>query len=197
MTNLKNIKEKMGPVTEISISSFIDRHRYAEGYLRRLLLIGLRLNSVQYKQAQKIIELTFMNISALLEKVFILISPHKFTLKDARIKYPHFATSIDLFLKFTSPYRNMLIHGVMDIVPDLELLEYLCRADRQFLIEFEKLLKSEFGRSAFDEPRQWGAQIGKLEEDLPAVIKRLKLGKVLAGKPMPFNEAKSRLEELL
>ena len=197
MAYLKSIKEMMGPVTEISVSSFIDRHRYAEGYLRRLLLIGLRLNAVQYKQAQKIIELTFMNIHALLEKIFILLSHHKFTFEEARTKYPDFATLIDLFLKFTSPYRNWLVHGVIDTIRDPELLECMCRADRQVLIEFEKVLKSEFGRSAFDEPRQWGAQVGKPEEDLPAVIKRLRLGAVLAGKPMPFNEAKSQLEELL
>ena len=197
MAYLKSIKEMMEPVREISVRSFIDRHRYAEGYLRRLLLIGLRLNAVQYKQAQKIIELSFLNIHALLEKAIILISHHKINFKGALAKYPDFATSINLFLNFTSPYRNWLVHGVMDNIGNLELLEYLCRADRQFLIEFEKLLKFEFGRSAFDEPRQWGAQIGKPEENLPTVIKRLKLGKILAGTPMPFNEAKARLEQLL
>ena len=197
MAYLKKIKEKMGPVTELSVSSFIERHRYAEGYLRRLLLIGLRLNAVQYKQAQKIIELTFLNNNALLEKVFILLSRKKFTLKEAKLKYPDFATSIDLFLKFTSPYRNWLVHGVIDTIHDLELLECLCRADRQFLIEFEKLLKSEFDRSALDAPGHWGALKGKKEEDLQAVIKRLKLGSVFRGTPMSIPEAKKLLKVLL
>ncbi|MBL7178159.1 MAG: hypothetical protein ISS66_20235 [Desulfobacteraceae bacterium] len=197
MVYLKKIKEKMGPVTELSVSSFIDRHRYAEGYLRRLLLIGLRLNAVQYKQAQKIIEFSYMNAPALIEKLFILISHRTFTFKEATTKYSNFAASTDLFLKFTSPYRNWLVHGVIDTIYDLQLLEYLCRADRQFLIEFEKLLKSEFNRSAFDAPGDWGAQKGKQKEDLPAVIRRLRLGTVLRGTPMSITEAKKRLEALL
>ncbi len=126
MAYLKSMKEKMGSITEISVPSFIDRHRYAEGYLRRLLLIGLRLNGVQYKQAQKIVELSFLNNRALLEKVFILLSQHEFTLKQAKTKYSRFATSIDLFLNFTSPYRNLLIHGILDTIQDLKLIEYLC-----------------------------------------------------------------------
>ncbi len=73
----------------------------------------------------------------------------------------------------------------------------ICRTDRQFLIEFEQLLKSEFGRSAFDEPGQWGAKKGKPEQDLNAVIMRLKLGKVVAGTPMSLNEAKKLLDVLL
>ena len=186
----------MEPVTELSVSSFIDRHRYVEGYLRRLLLIGLRLNAVQYKQAQKIIEFTFLNTPALIEKSFALISHQKFTFKEATTKYSNFATSTDLFLKFTSPYRNWLVHGVLDTIHDLELLECLCRADRQFLIEFEKLLNAEFNRSAFDEPGRWGARKGKKEENLPALIKRLRLGKVLKGTPMSVRVAKKRLEQL-
>ena len=118
MVYLKKIKEKMGPVTELSVSSFIDRHRYAEGYLRRLLLIGLRLNAVQYKQAQKIIEFTFLNTPALIEKLFDLISHQTFIFKEAKTKYPDFAISAGLFLKFTSPYRNWLVHGVYDTVHD-------------------------------------------------------------------------------
>ena len=135
MVYLTRIKEKMVPARECSATTFIDLHRYVEGYLRRLLLIGLRLHTVQYKQAQKIIEFTVLSKPALIEKSFALLSHHKFTFQQARKKYPSFAISIDLFFKFTSPYRNWLVHGVYDTIHDPELLECLCRADRQFMIE--------------------------------------------------------------
>jgi len=186
----------MEPARECSATSFIDLHRYVEGYLRRLLLIGLRLHAVQYKQAQKIIELTFLNKPALIEKSFALISHHTFTYHQAKKKYPSFAISTDLFFRFTSPYRNWLVHGVYDTIHDSELLEYLCRADRQFMIEFEKVLKAQFNRSAFDKPGKWGARKGQKEGDLPALIRRLRLGTVLKGTPMSVTEARKRLEKL-
>jgi len=86
---------------------------------------------------------------------------------------------------------------VLDTIHDLELLECLCRADRQFLIEFEKLLNAEFNRSAFDKPGRWGARKGRQNEDLPALIRRLRLGTVLKGTPISVKEAKKRLEVLL
>lgn len=196
MVFLKNIKEKMKPISQFSEILFIELHRYVEGYLRRLLLIGLRLHEVQYKQAQKIIELTFLNKRALIEKSFTLISYGTFALKQAKKEYPRFAISADLFFNFTSPYRNWLVHGVHDNIHDPELLECLCRSDRQFIIEFEKILRDQFHRSAFDKPGDWGAQKGKKEENIPALIKRLGLKKVLKGAPMSLTEAKNRLEKL-
>ncbi len=197
MVYLKNIKERLRTARGCSVPSFVELHRYVEGYLRRLLLIGLRLHEVQYRQAQKIIEFSFLNSFALVEKSFLLLSYHTFTLNQAKKKFPKFATSTDLFFKFTSPYRNWLVHGVYDTIHDSELLECLCLADRQFIIEFEKVLKDQFNRSAFDKPGDWGARRGKREEDLPALIRRLHLGKVLKGAPMSITAAKKRLEPLL
>jgi len=79
---------------------------------------------------------------------------------------------------------------------DPELLEYLCRADRQFIIEFEKVLKAQFNRSAFDKPGEWEARKGEKEEDLPALVKRLRLAKAIKGPPMSVTEAKKRLKQL-
>jgi len=76
---------------------------------------------------------------------------------------------------------------------DPELLEYLCRADRQFIIEFEKVLKAQFNRSAFDKPGEWGTRKGEKEEDLPALVKKLRLAKALKGPPMSVNRSSSKL----
>jgi hypothetical protein len=196
MAYLRTIREKMRPVTEVSILSFIDRHRCVEGYLRRLLLIGLRLNAVQYRQAQRIIQSSRLFMPDIMKKSIDLISRNRFSFKEAKTKYPEFATATDLFMKFTSPYRNLLVHGIIDTIHELQLLQDLCQADRQFLLQFEKFLQAEFNKSAFDKPTTWGAQKGRQNEELPVVIKRLGLGKVFKGRPMSIVEARKRLEIL-
>lgn len=54
-------------------SEFFDIHRYIEAYIKRILLIGLRLNTVKYKESTIIVESTYLNTASLIEKVFFLL----------------------------------------------------------------------------------------------------------------------------
>jgi len=89
----------------------------------------------------------------------------------------------ELFLKFTVPYRNRLAHGTIEELTDQELVEWLCHINRSFFEEFEKMLKSEFGQSAFYEPGAWGAKRG-ISEEIEGTVKKLRLGSIV---PVPMQ----------
>ena len=58
----------------------------------------------------------------------------------------------------------------------------------------ESILKKEFGHSAFEKPKNWGAKRG-VEEDMKETISRLKLGKEVE-KPIEIEIAKKKLLQL-
>jgi hypothetical protein len=176
-------------------SEFFDIHRYTEAYIKRILFISLRLNEVKYEESRKIIESTYLNTANLIEKVLFLIdqsgNKQQKVVNELKERYKDFFTLKELLLKFSSKYRNWLAHGTIDELKNPELINYLCHVNKSFFNEFEILLKHEYGHSAFDMPRDWGAKRGK-DEDIEESAKRIGLGRIL-DQPMALKVVKNRL----
>jgi len=179
-----------------SSSEFFDLHRYIEAYIKRILLIGLRLNGIKYKQSTIIVESTYLNTANLIEKVLFLLdqSDSKQNIIIEKLKKNHvdFFVLKELLIKFSSKYRNWLAHGTIIELKDTELINYLCHVNKSFFKEFEKLLKIEFSHSAFEKPGDWGG----MEEDIETAAKRLGLGKIL-DKPLTLQTVINRLSNTI
>ncbi len=193
MISLKKLKEKLlsNQSSEFKPSEFLLLHRYSEAYLKRVLLIGLRLRGAQYESSKKIVENTYLTTKALIPKCMVLLMRDGTKQKDVEkmllSKYPDFIDLQNLFLEFTSKYRNILAHGLIDEIKDAELLDTLCLTNKRFIQCFERVLQSEFGHSAFDTPKCWGAIRG-LAEDIEKTVSRLRLGSI-TSKPMTLAKA--------
>jgi hypothetical protein len=176
-------------------SEFFDIHRNIEAYIKRILLIGLRLNGIKYKEATTIVESTYINTAKLIEKVLFLLDQSKSNQQqviiELKIKHKEFFVLKELLLKFSSKYRNWLAHGTISELKHPELIRYLCHINKSFFKEFESLLKIEHGNSAFDKPRDWGAKRG-VDEEIGTSAKRLGLGKIL-DQPMTLQAVKKLL----
>ena len=177
---------------------FLNLHRYTEAYVKRVLLIGLRLNGVKYEESRKIVESTFLNTGQLIEKVLFLLdqsgAKQGDVIQQFKNKYADFFELKELVLKFSAKYRNWLAHGAIDVLKDDELIKHLCHVNRLFFREFEKLLIQEYGRSAFDKPGDWGAKQG-ISEPIEKSAKRLGLGKIL-DQPLTLAAVKSSLTKI-
>ena len=173
--------------TQNTSEEFFKTHRYLEGYIKRVFLIGLRLQGVQYENSVKIVEGTYIPTGALIEKVLYILSCDAGTQQDTilRLKttHPNFFKLKELFLKFTAPYRNRLAHGTIEELKDQDLVDWLCHINRSFFEEFEKMLNNEFGQSAFYEPGAWGAKRG-IPEEIESTVKKLRLGSIV---PVPME----------
>jgi len=176
---------------------FLRLHRYLEGYIKRVMLIGLRLKGVQYENSRKILEITYINTANLIDKVLVLLdqsdSKHNAVIKNLRKTHWAFFELKDLVLKFTSVYRNRLVHGTIGELKDQGLIDYLYHVDRSFYREFEQLLKSEYGHSAFERPGDWGAKNG-IQEKIENTVKRLALGS-LVKEPMSLRQVIVKLDK--
>jgi len=200
MISLNKLKEKLlsDQTSEFQSDEFLLLHRYAEAYLKRVLLIGLRLRGVQYKSSVIIVENTYLTTRALIPKCMMLLM-HGST-KQADVekmllsKYPDFQKLQKLFLEFTSKYRNILAHGLIDEIKDAELLGTLCLSNKRFIQCFESVLQNEFGHSAFDPPKNWGAIRGRVEV-IEKTVSRLRLGSI-TSKPMALVSAQSILTKV-
>ena len=180
MIFLKKFKQYLAETPEyLSSDVFLKMHKYVEGYLRRLELIGLRLNNVQYKSAQELISLTYLNNRALLQAVFKLLSKGNKRLEELEATYPDLKILIKLFFEFSSIYRNRLVHGVLEEIHDEETLKYCYLVDKSFVLELERVLELEFGHSAFDKPKKWGATTIRSTETIDQIRRRLKLGSLV------------------
>lgn len=111
-------------------SEFFDIHRYIEAYIKRILLISLRLNDVKYKEATRIVESTYINTTNLIEKVLFLLdqssSKQNQVIANLKKKHNDYFELKELLLKFSSKYRNWLAHGTIGELKDPELIRYLC-----------------------------------------------------------------------
>lgn len=176
-------------------SEFFDVHRYIEAYVKRVLLISLRLNDIKYKEATTIVESTYLNTAKLIEQVLFLLDRSSTkqiqVIANLKKKYKDFFELKELVLKFSSKYRNWLAHGTIDELKDPELVRYLCHVNKSFFKEFENLLKNEYGHSAFDKPGDWGAKRG-LTETIEKSANRVGLGKIL-DQPLSLQVVKNRL----
>lgn len=196
MISMSQIKSGLASRRVDYISSeFFDIHRYTEAYIKRILFIGLRLNSVKYEESTIIVKRTYLNTANLIEKVLFMIDQtddnQRKVIDRLKQKYEDFFILKDLLLEFSSKYRNWLAHGEISELKDAELINLLCYVNKSFFKEFENLLKSEYKHSAFDKPGDWGAKRG-IEEGIEKTAHRLGLGKIL-DQPLTLQVVKNRL----
>lgn len=183
MIHLNNLKKLIltypqNPNTD----DFIKIHKGVEGYIRRLLFVGLRINGVKYETSLEVINMSYLNNRELLKKTIELLTKNTKTLTDFESKNNDFKELENLFFDFTSIYRNRVIHGIFEKISDQIVLKHCYYIDMYFIIEFESTLKSLGYKSAFDQPNVWGALRSTSSETFDHVIKRLKLGR-LSKKP--------------
>lgn len=196
MISIKQIKSVLSSNKCTNTSDdFFNSHRYIEGYIKRVYLIGLRLKGVQYKNSVKIIEGTYIPTASLIDKVLFLLNENdgkqQQYISSLKISHPEFFQMNDLVSKFTAPYRNRLAHGTIEELKDQELVNWLCHINRSFFKLFEILLIKEFGHSAFDEPRKWGAKRG-VPEKIEDTVNNLKLGNIVT-EPMSLASVQKSL----
>ena len=158
-------------------------------------MIGLRLKGVQYNNAVKIIEGTYINTGSLIEKVLFLLNQtggkQQQVITSLKNSHPEFFQMNELVLKFTAPYRNRLAHGTIEELKDQKLVNWLCHINRSYFKEFESLLQKEFGHSAFEAPGKWGAKRG-VQEQVEDTVKNLKLGSIIS-EPISLSSVQKSL----
>jgi len=174
---------------------FFKTHTHLEAYIKRVMLIGLRLRGVQYENSVKIVESTYITTANLIGIVLWLVDRSgknkKDILVDLENKYPDFFALKNLVLMFSAIYRNRLAHGTIAELHDQSLIGLLCHVNRSFFLAFEKLLTSEYGHSAFNKPGDWGALPG-FPESIDKTVKRLSLGSIVKA-PMTVVDVKNIL----
>ncbi|OQA93942.1 MAG: hypothetical protein BWY27_00008 [Bacteroidetes bacterium ADurb.Bin234] len=144
----------------ISDEYFIKLHITLEGYLKRLLFIGLRTKDVQYKTAQESITKYHEILPNMISKIWLILG---IDYKNDLLKFGKYKILEEYVLNFTSKYRNYRVHGIYDEIKDHELLRCLILIDKAFINEIEKYLKTKKMPSAFDEPKKWGAKVSKIK----------------------------------
>lgn len=164
--------------TDPTEEDFINIHKGVEGYIRRLLLIGLRLNNVKYSTAQEVIKMSYLNNRDLFKKTIELVTKKTKTISDFEAANPDLKELMDLFFDFTSILRNRILHGVDEKIHNAIALKHAYYIDKYLVDEMEASLSTFGFKSAFDEPNKWGALTVKSTETFSAVITRLKLGKL-------------------
>lgn len=177
MISLQKLKvlKTLSPVSPTS-DEFIKIHKGVEGYMRRLLFIGIRLNNVKYSTALEVINLSYLNNPELIKKCIVLVSCTRHNITDFETQNPDLKVLLDLFFTFTSIYRNRLVHGIYEKIDNQELLKHCYYIDKYLITEFETTLYQLGYKSAFDSPTEWGATKIQSYETFDQVITRLKLG---------------------
>lgn len=173
-------------------SEIVLTEQAVETYFMRLILIGLRLKGVSYKQAQEIIMNKFVKTDTALDVALNLIDNRKapIVLEKESIK-----TISSLFMKFSRPYRNKLEHSGVGGITDTEIIRTCININTAFIREMDYQITSEMGHSAFVEPKEWGARrSGRIFTDTE--IDNLKLGGK-ACRPIKKEEASRKLNEFL
>jgi len=195
MVSLKNLKKVLFEEPEsLDSDLFLRNHKYLEGYFRRCILIGLRINNVKYQTAQNVISLTYQNNRQLLDTIFLLLSKNNKTLISIKNKHADFKELLKLFFDFTSIYRNRLVHGVINKIHDDQVLKYCYLIDKYLMLEFERVLKIEFSKSVFDKPKDWGAKTIRSKETIEQIRLRLQLGKLVKD-PLKIETVKRNISK--
>lgn len=178
--------------------SFIQVHRHLEGYFKRVLFIGLRINGAQYSTGQAIIHSVHMDVTSQITKAIALVDrrsdSHGKIIDAAKTKYKSLFTLIELFQNFSARFRNRITHGIVTEIRDSAILESLIRVDQLLFMEFEAMLMAEHGHSALQMPKDWGARRGT-KESTDSLIKRLNLGKI-SLQPMAIKDVHNALTEI-
>jgi len=179
MINLNNLRNLIAQNPQsLTTDDFIKIHKNVEGYIRRLLLIGLRINGVKYETSMEVIKMSYLNNKDLIKTTIDLITKGTKNLSDFETTNSDFKELLELFFDFTSIYRNRVIHGVYENINDQLILKHCYFIDKFLIEEFEQTLKSLNFKSAFDKPTDWGAIRSTSTESINQIISRLKLGRL-------------------
>jgi hypothetical protein len=175
------LKDILGaPNPPKTTDSFILVDRHLEGYFKRVLFIGLRVNGAQYSTSQSIIHSVHMDVASLIKKAIVLVDGRSDCYREiidaAEAKHKSLFALIELFQNFSARFRNRIAHGIISEIRDPAILESLIRVDQLLFKEFETMLMAEYGHSALQMPKDWGARRGT-KESTDSLIMRLKLGK--------------------
>ena len=163
----------------ISTEQFMRVHCCAEAMFRHLLLIGLRLQKVQYKVAAEISETYYTHRRRAHLKTIIKYCGLSY---NDLLAFGNLNELLDLYWDYTSRYRNRLAHGLdIDYPNHKKLLKQLIAIDKRLIDEFEVFFTSKGKPSLLDEPKKWGAVKGD-KADVEKICKKL-LGKGLPQKP--------------
>lgn len=173
-------------------SEIVLTEQAVEAYFMRLILIGLRLKGVSYKQAQEIIMNNYVKTETALSVALNLINKDN---AQAVLEKESIKTISTLFMKFSRPYRNKLEHSGVGGITDTEIIRTCININTAFIREMEYQITNEMGHSAFAEPKEWGAR--RSERILTdAEIDNLKLGG-RASRPIKKEEASRKYKEFL
>jgi len=154
-----------------------------------LLLIGLRLQGLQFKDAEAISESYYTNRRR--EHLKIIVEFCGLNYKEL-LSFKNFNELLELFFQFTSRHRNRLMHGVALVYTDEELLKLLISIDKKFIQDLEAFLKHAGKPSFFDPPGKWGAVRGK-KADINEICKKLLGGKM----PLPPTYNKKKASDVM
>ena len=154
---------------EVSDDYFLKQHFYMEGFFKRLLFIGLHLNSVQYKTAQDVITTYHESLEKMIERAWTLSG---FDYKNDVSEYGNYKNLEGYFVKFTAKYRNYRVHGIYDEIKDNELLLLLVTINSKYFKVCNDYISNKGKPSVFNEPKNWGATRGN-KEDVAQVYSRL------------------------
>ena len=185
---LKDFKNILNDET-ISCEQFLRIHCCVEELFRRLLLIGLRLQGVQYKESELISENYYNRDQN--EKLKLALKYCNINYQDL-LKYNNFNELQMLYLKFTCRHRNKLMHGVALTYNDNDLLKLLITVDRSFILEIESFFEHIKKPSIFAKPSKWGAKKG-IKKDASKIYKEL-LGKNM---PLPHEYTKNKVNLIM
>lgn len=202
---LEKLLSKDLEIERINISDFLELHKDIEGYFRRLLYISLRLKGLSDDFSKKITSRCTLNSNEVLTKSFDFIGQkktningEKMTSKSIEDKYDRFKTLFRYYKNYSTRYRNLYLHGIVENIGEDEIrLSYI--VEKKLLLEIEKILKREYGKSAKDTPTNWGAtRINKSKnapENMVKKMKELKLGE-MGDTPVTKKTLKDGLKKI-
>ena len=193
LDNLKQYTEIYPNEKDITPELFIYLHAAVEGYFKRLLFIGIRINEVQYKIAQDVLAMLTLQKNQCWDNAIALLN-----IKNLFNNSECFREIYTLFNNFSSRYRNWFVHGINENLPP-EILKMCVEVDITLIKVIEGILKANGKPSAFQTPTEWGARVVMVEEEPEEVINRLGLGNV-GNLPLIEEEAKqkfNRVKELI
>jgi hypothetical protein len=174
----------------LTAQDVIAAHRAAEHYVRRLFFVALRVNDVQYQSAENIVELTRQTTYfQVFTKSIVLLLP-TLTAPDSSKKQldfdafmaqqPDLSPLFNAFIAFATPVRFRLAQG-NDEENRAAAYRLAYHISKSLVTEIERVLLTEFGHSAFEQPKNWGARTVATPETIAESIQRLALQQVIGA----------------
>ncbi|MDR3046077.1 MAG: hypothetical protein LBU51_00485 [Bacteroidales bacterium] len=194
MVVLENCKKLLSKKSKTD-TYFLDLHFCLEALIKRLLFIGLRLNGVQYKDAQNFLaRYDPMGLKKSLNKAWELIG---ISLQELEC-YPNYQVLYKLVFEFTSQYRNARVHDKKNKYDNKDLLELLITIDKRFIDEIRKILKEKKNADIFDKPKQFGAVTVRERRDPEEILQKVfnKQGRLTTESKYSIEEARTMVTNL-